>query len=157
MASWEGKWYGYIEAISIDISQEVKAWSQMGLPNGQWPQAYFQSCGKMTYGQQSQGIGIGVAITKPWPQSYRQYLGRTEKACSQGGLQTCLIYTSSIRRNGPQFTQLIVGSLWKATQHDWTKLNHLKAMLPNTDNTALSSLSRCLLDNLFVLLLIFLN
>ena len=29
-----------------DISQEVKAWSQMGLPNGQ-PQEYFQSCGKM--------------------------------------------------------------------------------------------------------------
>ena len=37
----------YIEATSPDISQEVKAWSQMGLPNGQWPQAYFQSCGKM--------------------------------------------------------------------------------------------------------------
>ena len=30
-----------------DISQEVKAWSQMGLPNRQCPQAYFQSCGKM--------------------------------------------------------------------------------------------------------------
>uniref|UniRef100_A0AAZ3PS76 Transposase Tc1-like domain-containing protein n=1 Tax=Oncorhynchus tshawytscha TaxID=74940 RepID=A0AAZ3PS76_ONCTS len=26
---------GYIEATSQDISQEVKAWSQMGLPNGQ--------------------------------------------------------------------------------------------------------------------------
>ena len=26
---------GYIEAISQDISQEVEAWSQMGLPNGQ--------------------------------------------------------------------------------------------------------------------------
>ena len=24
-------------------------------------------------------------------------------------------YTSSVRRNGPKFTQLIVGSLWKAT------------------------------------------
>jgi hypothetical protein len=31
----EGKLYGYIEARSEDISQEVKAWSQMGLPNGQ--------------------------------------------------------------------------------------------------------------------------
>jgi hypothetical protein len=30
-----------------DISQEVKAWLQMGLPNGQWPQAYFQRFGKM--------------------------------------------------------------------------------------------------------------
>ena len=38
---------GYIEATSRDISQEVKAWSQMSLPNGQGPQAYFQSCGKM--------------------------------------------------------------------------------------------------------------
>ena len=26
---------GYIEATSQDISQEVKAWSQMGLPNEQ--------------------------------------------------------------------------------------------------------------------------
>ncbi|CDQ80246.1 unnamed protein product [Oncorhynchus mykiss] len=30
-----GKLRGYIEATSQDISQEVKAWSQMGLPNGQ--------------------------------------------------------------------------------------------------------------------------
>ena len=36
-----------------DFSQEVKAWSQMGLPNGQRPQAYFQSCGKTALGQQS--------------------------------------------------------------------------------------------------------
>ena len=38
---------GYIEATSQDISQEVKAWLQKGLRNGQCPQAYFQSCGKM--------------------------------------------------------------------------------------------------------------
>ena len=68
----------YIEAASQDISQEVKAWSQMGLPNGQWPQAYFQSCCKMAWGQQSQAIG--VAITKPWSQSYRKFVGRTVKA-----------------------------------------------------------------------------
>ena len=29
-----GKLCGYIEATSQDISQGVKAWSQMGLPNG---------------------------------------------------------------------------------------------------------------------------
>jgi hypothetical protein len=23
------------------------SWLQLGLPNGQWPQAYFKSCGKM--------------------------------------------------------------------------------------------------------------
>ena len=51
----------------------------MSLPNGQWPQAYFQSCDKMAKGQQSQGIGL--AITKPWPQSYRKCVCRTEKAC----------------------------------------------------------------------------
>ena len=43
------------------------------------------------------------------------------------------VYTSSVRRNGPKFTQLIVGSLWKATQNVWLKLNNLKAMLPNTN------------------------
>ena len=32
------------------------------------------------YGDQSQGIG--VSITKPWPQSYRKCVGRTEKACA---------------------------------------------------------------------------
>ena len=47
-----GKLCGYIEATFQDISEDVKAWSQMGLPNGQWPQAYFQICGKMAYGQQ---------------------------------------------------------------------------------------------------------
>jgi hypothetical protein len=31
----EGKLCGYIEETSQEISQEVKAWSQMGLPNGQ--------------------------------------------------------------------------------------------------------------------------
>ena len=31
-------------------------------------------------GQQSQGVG--VAITKPWPQSYRTFVGRTEKVCA---------------------------------------------------------------------------
>ena len=31
----EGKLCGYIEATSQDISQKVKAWSQMGLPNEQ--------------------------------------------------------------------------------------------------------------------------
>ena len=30
-----GKLCGYIEATSQDISQEVKVWLQMGLPNGQ--------------------------------------------------------------------------------------------------------------------------
>jgi hypothetical protein len=29
-----GKLSGYIEATSQDISQEVKTWSQMGVPNG---------------------------------------------------------------------------------------------------------------------------
>ena len=30
-----GKLCGYIEAKSQDISEEVKAWSQIGLPTGQ--------------------------------------------------------------------------------------------------------------------------
>ena len=42
----DGKFCGYFEATSQDISQEVKAWSQMGLPKGQWPQAYSKVVGK---------------------------------------------------------------------------------------------------------------
>ena len=53
--------------------------------------------------------------------------------CEQGGLQTGLSYTNSVRRNGPKFTQFIVGRLWKATQNVWPKLNNLKAMLTNTN------------------------
>lgn len=34
---------GNVEATSQDISQEVKAWAQMGLPNGQWHEAYCQT------------------------------------------------------------------------------------------------------------------
>ena len=30
-----GKLCGYVKAMSQDISQKVKAWSQMGLPNGE--------------------------------------------------------------------------------------------------------------------------
>ena len=41
-----GKLCGYIEATSQDISQEVKAWSQLVLPIGQCPQAYFQVVAK---------------------------------------------------------------------------------------------------------------
>ena len=77
--------------------------------------------------------GIEVAITKLWPQSYRTFVGRTESVCEQGGLKTLLRYTSSVRRNGPKLTQLIVGSLWKATRHVSPKINHLKGMLPNTN------------------------
>jgi hypothetical protein len=56
-----------------------------------------------------------------------------KSVCEQGGLQTWLSYTSSVWRNGPKFTQLIVGSLWKATRNVFHKLNNLKAMLPNTN------------------------
>ena len=34
---------------------------------------------------------------------------------------------------GQKFTQLIVGSLWKATRKVWPNLTNLKAMLPNTN------------------------
>jgi hypothetical protein len=54
-----------------------------------------------------------------------------QSMCEQGGLQTWLSYTSSVRRNGTEFIQLIVGSLWKSTWNVWPKLNNLKAMLPN--------------------------
>jgi hypothetical protein len=35
MAHEVGQLCGYIEATSQDISQEVKAWLQMDIPNGQ--------------------------------------------------------------------------------------------------------------------------
>ena len=56
-----------------------------------------------------------------------------KSVCEQEGLQTWLSYTSSVRRNEPKFTQLIVGSLWKATWYVGPKLNNVKAMLPNTN------------------------
>ena len=53
--------------------------------------------------------------------------------CEQGGLQTGLSCTSSVRRNGQKFTQTNVECLLKATWNGWSKLNHLKSMLPNTN------------------------
>jgi hypothetical protein len=44
---------------------------------------------------------------------------------------TC--YTSSVRRNGPKFTQLTVVKLVEGDPKCWPKLNNLKAMLPNTN------------------------
>ena len=80
-----------------------------------------------------QSQGIGVAITKPWPQSYRTFVGRSEKACASKETYKPDCYTSSVRRNGLKITQLIVRSFWKAYQKVKHKLNNLKAMLPNTN------------------------
>ena len=73
-----------------------------------------------------------------WPSqspdlNLQKICGQNWKSVCEQGLQTWFSYTSSVRRNRPSFTQLIVGSLWKATQNVWPKLNNLKAMLPNTN------------------------
>ena len=116
----------YIEATSQDISQEVKAWSQ--LDND--PKHTSTVVAKWL---KDNKVKVLEWPSKPWPQSYRNFVGRTENVCEQGGLQTWLSYTSSVRGNGPKFTQLIVGSLWKATRDVWSTLNNLKVMLPNTN------------------------
>ena len=51
------------------------------------------------------------------PESYRKCVGRTEKACASKEAYKPDSVTQAVRRNGPEFTQLIVGSLWKATQN----------------------------------------
>ena len=108
-------------ATSQDISQDVTFVTKLCLPNGQWSQAYYQS------------QGIGVAITKPWPQFYRIVLGRTEKACVSKEAYKPDSVTQAIRRNWSKFTQFVVGSVWKGTRNVWPKLNNLKAMLPSTN------------------------
>jgi hypothetical protein len=55
--------YPHNLATSQDISQEVKAWSQRGLPNDNDPKHTSKVVAKWLKGQQSQGIGL--AITKP--------------------------------------------------------------------------------------------
>lgn len=68
---------GHIEAASEGISQEVEAWAQMGLPNGQWPKHSSKLFTKWLKIQQSQGIG--VAFTKAWSQSHRKHVGGTKR------------------------------------------------------------------------------
>jgi hypothetical protein len=83
-------------------------------------------------GQQSQGIG--VAITKPWHQSYRTFVGRTEKVCASKETYKPDSVTPSLSGGmGQNVPNLYVGSLWKATWNVWPTLNNLKAMLPNTN------------------------
>ena len=99
----------------------------MGLPNGQWPQAYFQSFSKclkdnkvkvLEWSSQSPDLN---PIENVWAQ--------LKKRCEQWGL-TNLTQLHQLC-NEEKFTQLIVGSLWKVTRNVWPKLNNLKAMLPN--------------------------
>ena len=85
--------------------------------------------------------GLRTTKSRYWSGHHKALTSILQKICGQnwkivfeqGGLQTWLSYISSIRRNGPKFTQLIVGSLWKAPLNVWPKLNNLKAMLPNTN------------------------
>ena len=106
-----GKWCEYIEATSQDISQEAKA-----VANGS------SKC-TMTPSILPKLWQNGLRSTKSryWSGHHNaltsipyKIFGQNRKGmCEQGGLQTWLSY--SVRRNGPKFTQLIVGSLWKAT------------------------------------------
>ena len=129
-----GKLCWYIEATSQDISQEVKAWLQMGLPNGQWPQAYIQSCGKIVFRMKKDNkVKVLEWPSKPWPQSHIKFVGRTEKACASKEAYKPDSVTPAVRRNRPKFTQFFVGRLWKATLKVWPRTNNLKAILPNTN------------------------
>lgn len=59
----------------------LKVWAQIGLSNGQRPEANSQSGYKVAYGQQSQYFG--VATTKLWSHSSKEYEGRSEKGVRQ--------------------------------------------------------------------------
>lgn len=107
----------YIDWTSQDIDQEVKARAQMGLANGKWPQACFQSGDKMA----QHGQGTGVAIAKPWPQSYWKCVGRTEITCTcKGAYKTdtvTLVLSAGVGQNCTK-------TLWNSCGR---KLNTLKA------------------------------
>jgi hypothetical protein len=121
-----GKVCGYIGATS----QDVKTWSQMYLPNGQWPQAYFQSCSKMAKDNK-------VKVLE-WP-SQSPDLNPLETLWAE--LKTC------VRTRRPtNLTQI-----YQRCQEEWAKIHptscgklvegylkrltqvNLKAMLPNTN------------------------
>ena len=119
----------YVDILKQHFKTSVKAWSQMGLPNGQGPQAkLLQNSLRTTKSRYWSGHhkALTSILSKICGQNWKS-------VCRQGDLQTWLSYTSCVRRNGPKFTQFIVGSLWKATWNVWPKLNNLKAMLPNTN------------------------
>lgn len=118
----------YIDWTSQDIDQEVKARAQMGLANGKWPQACFQSGDKMA----QHGQGTGVAITKPWPQSHWKCVGRTEITCTcKEAYKTDTVTLVLSAGVGSKLHQNYT-FLWKAAQNIQPKLNNLKAILANT-------------------------
>ena len=107
-----GKWCGYIEATSQDISQE--SWVANASSKWTMTPSILPKLWQIVKGQQSQGIV--VAITKHWPQSHRTYVCRTEKACASKEADKPNSVTPALLWGmGQNSPKLIVGSLWKAT------------------------------------------
>lgn len=79
----------YFETSSEDMSQEAKAWIQMGLSARQWFEAYLHNGNKMASGLRSKIL--------EWPS------------------KTWLSCISSAKSNEPKFLKNVVQSLWKAT------------------------------------------
>lgn len=90
----------------------------MSPPNRQCTQEYQQSCRKMSKSRYWNGHR-----KLPWnwkkKKILKKFVGVTESGCKQGGPHTWHSYASSVWRYKPKFQQLLVRSLWKATQNDW--------------------------------------
>ena len=70
-----------------------------------------------------------MAITKPWPQSYRQFVGLTEKACASKEAYKPDSVTPALLGGMGQNSP----NLWNATRNVLPKLNNINALLPNTN------------------------
>ena len=118
----------YIEATSQDISQEVKAWSQNG--SSKWTMTpsilpkLWQNVIRTTKSR------YWSDHHKPWPQSYRRFVGRTEKACVQARRPTNLTQLHQLCQE--EWDKIHPTYCGKVTRNIWPKLNNLKTTLPNT-------------------------
>ena len=66
---------------------------------------------KLTSKVEQQSQGIGVAITKPRPRSYRHFVGRTEKACACKEAYRPDSVTTALSGGMELIKELILGSL----------------------------------------------
>lgn len=132
-----------ILAVTTTVTFREKRGKLLDLrtPYQQWSTEVATSCCEavLTLSILPKQLKSDLTTTKSmsWSGHHKALIWIPSKMCGQiwrgvregGHWQTWLSYTGSVRRNGPEFLQSTVRSLWKIAQNVWPKSCSSKAML----------------------------